>query len=59
MRFLINTGTVKQCALKNMKDGAYTGFCELKDSNDKDERIELSMRPPKPEEHCTTTSSGE
>jgi hypothetical protein len=59
LHFTINTGTLKQCALKKLKDGAYTGFCEATDSSDKDERIELSMRPPQAEENSPTTPSGE
>ena len=46
LHFDLDTGTLSTCVLKKQKSGAYKGFCEVSTSKDKQERIELSMRPP-------------
>jgi len=44
LHFNIDTGTIKQCSMTKQDNGAYAGFCSASDEQD---RIELSMRPPK------------
>ena len=52
LHFNLDTGTMSKCVMnKDPDSGAYQGFCEVVDSKDKSEdkpeRIEITMRPPK------------
>ena len=57
LHFNIDTGTVKKCAMTKQDDGAYAGFCSANDSQDEQDRIALSMRPPKDSQETPEPSS--
>lgn len=54
LHFNLDTGTMSKCVMnKDPDSGGYQGFCEVVDSKDKPERIEITMRPP---QHLDTTT---
>ena len=50
LRFNLDTGTLSKCVMQKQASGAYQGFCDVSDAEDKNARIELTMRPPAQEQ---------
>ena len=57
LRFKIDTGITNSCTLERMENGSYAGFCTSSGAATQDERIELTMRPPREEDESKPISA--